>query len=811
MKKKKLFIIVGAVLALSLVLYFLVGRDGEAKREVELTSGGANWTPEQNIALQQGLVNAVGKYMEAVSYTNAVFFTDIEETEYEEWKAKLEKAISSWEELEQMQADMDVVFDDLGIPESSQTSQAPVFEEKHSFFAEPAWAASEIPELGAVTAVFDSAEKGQKIRTIMEVFDWDKDKAFYHLKREQGLLQAEAWDKAGDTYKRWETAARAVKNTSKVTVYVGANIITAGGASATVGAFQATTMVVGGVSLALEVGEDVNIAIGNNENAAALRGAQETIKPITEIVSIVSLQDMSDPGNLFYIADKSGELFQVAKEGYLYIVRNDAGKVLLSTDRPENIKLAEDEPEKESEEVKKAGLPEGNYKIEGEKVEVEKKEEPEEKSEKELEAEVDISDILNLAVTMSKLKAAQKPTLRAESTSVETGDTVTLTVKIPESIPGPFEAEYVDIGGFGAGVVFPSNTDSRIFTGTFVSSNPGTFAVRVRITDSEGRVYTAGTAISVEAREAQEGVGLQEGMGTDFTCADLESFPSTLEGCHVNEVCPNSKNPCAKADEEFIEKVKEITAGYRDLDPYECGELISIDACQPKDPELCQKAWEGKDMSEKISLEDLPEIYREACSAKDPLMCQAQEDSRGDKYERCLNFLSADGPSMKVSQLVRELYNCYSEVFQKKNEGCGDKLSDAWNREKSKVVGNIKDTRAEGEEILAQKRPVWDQIYELELQIDELDPEEDADRIRALESQIVSLEGEIERLEREYRAIDLQISELTEERDQVYGSYNSCVNYCANSIWDPESEAIGRFAGNINDLYDYRTLMELIE
>ena len=42
--------------------------------EIYLSSGDANWTPEQNRYLQESLVNITGKYLEAVLATNSVFF-----------------------------------------------------------------------------------------------------------------------------------------------------------------------------------------------------------------------------------------------------------------------------------------------------------------------------------------------------------------------------------------------------------------------------------------------------------------------------------------------------------------------------------------------------------------------------------------------------------------------------------------------------------------------------------------------------------------------------------------------------------------
>lgn len=173
----------------------------------------------------------------------------------------------------------------------------------------------------------------------MEVFQWDKETAFYYLKQEQELLTAGAWNKAGDTYKRWETASRAIKDASKVTVFVVGNTLTAGGMSAAVTVGQGASIVVGGASLVMEIGEDVNIAIGNEENAAILNQSLEDISPITDIFSIISLKDIGDPGNLFFLADKAGKLSELAGKGSVYLTVDDPGMLLVGKSKPKGLKI----------------------------------------------------------------------------------------------------------------------------------------------------------------------------------------------------------------------------------------------------------------------------------------------------------------------------------------------------------------------------------------------------------------------------------------------------------------------------------------
>ncbi len=328
MNKKNILIIIGVVvLALILVpviLLVFLNKDNYSQGEIELVSGESDWTQEQHYNYQKSIVDLCDKYLEAATATNEVFFTDMANKSYSQWKNELNKAIAAWQELERMNEDMLSLLDGLGVPKDLSKA-------KKTFFLSSLVLAAggEIPDLGAVTAVFDSSEHGQKLRTVAEVFGWDARTALYHLQREQNLLTAQAWDKAGDSYQRWETAARAIKNTSKVTVFVGANIITAGGASATVSLGQGAMLAVGGASLALEVGEDVYISFGRDSDAAMLRSVQEKIKPVTEIVSIMSLENLGDPNNLFYLVDKSQQLTDLADGASLWIEKK-GGKIVFS-------------------------------------------------------------------------------------------------------------------------------------------------------------------------------------------------------------------------------------------------------------------------------------------------------------------------------------------------------------------------------------------------------------------------------------------------------------------------------------------------
>jgi cell division protein FtsB len=819
------FIIIVGVLA-----WYFSAKEGEKDNKVEieqteivLVSEGDNLTPEQNIRLQQGLINIVGKHLEAVIMTNSVFFTDIEKTEFSEWEKKVNKSVELWEEVEVLKNEMISLLDELGVPETQASVPASkVLDEQMSsiFPVAHAYSGAPIPELGAVTAVFESSTHRQKLRSVMEVFGWDKEVALGHLKREQGLLKAGAWDKAGDTYQRWETTGMIIKDTSKVTVFIASNIITAGAVTATVGAIQGVSMVVGGVSLAIEIGEDVNIAIGNEESAAVLHQAQEDISILTHIVSIVSLRDIGDPGNIFYLADSaisSIRLPEFAEDDYVYLTRNEDAKIYFSRQKPDDVNVPEDLPE---EEAKKVGLVEGNYKIDGQEIEVKKKEPVKSEPEK----IQDINDIVDIAATLGEFEAPIKPTIHPDSTKIRTSEVNHLTIKIPDSFKGPFTIEYIDVPSSGAGVVLPSKSDSHTINGEFISSNPGIFVVNIKVIDADGNVYTFKTTIYVEGEVTGELLDSEDDFDEfdylSFECITPLKFPSTEEDCHINVICPNSKNSCAWAERKFVNIIKNLTANYKDLDPMECGVLSTktTEACVGKDPDACRRAWIGDREWEDITTddiagmktwEDLTEDEKNVCIPLDPDLCERTKK----ESQSCAEFLGyPDGVSFKVWDARDDLLICYREVSSKKSTMCSEKISAIHTREREKIVEKIKAFMKDQEEISKITRKIRNQISEIEEQLSKLSrmQEKDIEMIAQLESQVAVLQGDLDKKDEEDDAIEAKISALKDNRDNMSSFANTCFNSCYSSISDKESNAVGELYSKEKELGDYKSLMKVI-
>lgn len=106
MLPKRTLLLVGLAVVVLGAGYFIFS-SRQKNYQIPITSGGANWTFEQNKKLQEGIVNLTGKYLEAALATNTVFSTDIENTSYGEWKTRLDRSMVLWRELEQKNQQME--------------------------------------------------------------------------------------------------------------------------------------------------------------------------------------------------------------------------------------------------------------------------------------------------------------------------------------------------------------------------------------------------------------------------------------------------------------------------------------------------------------------------------------------------------------------------------------------------------------------------------------------------------------------------------------------------------------------------------
>ena len=84
-------------------------------------------------------------------------------------------------------------------------------------------------------------------------------------------IKAEAWNEAGDTIETLENSARVIKDSCKVSLLVGGNILTGGTATATVGILQKGIILVQKADLLLEIDQDTaSIALGYNDDVTLM-------------------------------------------------------------------------------------------------------------------------------------------------------------------------------------------------------------------------------------------------------------------------------------------------------------------------------------------------------------------------------------------------------------------------------------------------------------------------------------------------------------------------------------------------------------
>jgi hypothetical protein len=205
--------------------------------------------------------------------------------DYDTWDREMTELIDNWENLEE---------------------KAEILESQADFGSEDSVSFKLVNEAYAyskdeISNVFDKAPAGKKIKTLAKFLGVDAKRAFKILKSDQEFVKADAWNEAGDTFKKLEVSAVVIKDGCKVAGFVGAMAITGGAASVggvgaglaagTVTAGQAAVLVVTGTDLVLEVGEDAaTIALGDQHKAVK---AISNIRSVTDpAASLLSLKDI---------------------------------------------------------------------------------------------------------------------------------------------------------------------------------------------------------------------------------------------------------------------------------------------------------------------------------------------------------------------------------------------------------------------------------------------------------------------------------------------------------------------------------------
>lgn len=153
-----------------------------------------------------------------------------------------------------------------------------------------------------VLNVINKAPMGRQIRTLSKHLGVDAKMAQLILNQTQDQITREAYGEEGDVFEQCEQNSMRIKNTAKVTVFVGGVVLT-GGTSAVMasGTLAKTALVVSGADLVLEVADDeAKIALGDKNKVSEIVGKVRTVtEPAASILTLANT-----PGNVSKAMEK---------------------------------------------------------------------------------------------------------------------------------------------------------------------------------------------------------------------------------------------------------------------------------------------------------------------------------------------------------------------------------------------------------------------------------------------------------------------------------------------------------------------------
>ncbi len=260
------------------------GRGGDKKNDQEFQNPIINDEETQDVLNQ---TMAISKEYAALRLrTDDVLLTASTYPDYATWNNDISQVIADWESLALRAEKLEGAADDYAA-------------EKVSFNlinSVQAYSNQEISD------VFDKAPAGKKIKTLAKFLGVDAKKAFQILKQDQAQVEADAWNKAGDTFQKLETSAVLIKDACKVGVFVGTIALTGGTAAIAAGSTASqAAVVVSGADLVLEVTDDAaKIALGNHNKISQIVGDVRVVtEPAASLLMIATL-----PSNLVKGIDK---------------------------------------------------------------------------------------------------------------------------------------------------------------------------------------------------------------------------------------------------------------------------------------------------------------------------------------------------------------------------------------------------------------------------------------------------------------------------------------------------------------------------
>lgn len=260
MSKKNIFLLVSFIIIVSVLAFFLFRNNKKIDQIVY----------EDTLTISK-------EYLVLRYKTDNVLVNAKDYESYDDWNEEMASIIQEWKTLESKALKLEKNADEM-------SNEITAFNMIKSAYAKDYTYAE-------VQAIVEKAPAGKQIRTLAQHLGVDAKRAQLILNQSQDMATREAWGEAGDTFENLENQAIVIKDTCKVTVYVG-GLVATGGAVGTVA--QVTTVVVG-VDLALEVTEDsAQIALGDrNKVSSFVKDIRTVTEPIASVLTITNI-----PSNL---------------------------------------------------------------------------------------------------------------------------------------------------------------------------------------------------------------------------------------------------------------------------------------------------------------------------------------------------------------------------------------------------------------------------------------------------------------------------------------------------------------------------------
>ena len=269
--------------------------------------------PKRVVSVDKALAKLLVDYRDAQIMSNALFLVKLEETKLEDYKSFCDQVIAKWTDVEADSAALD--------PYAKE--QVTLRRSVRDLFRIPAAQAQEtevqleMPKWDKVAIVKAAAPSISTIKLVQDQFGGTAKEA-KDLIEQHYQAEAKSWGNWATGFDIASKSAQTLKTTSKVALFVGGTVITAGGAAvltmpagaalatgfaapvASLGYVGGTITAINGADTILAVNETVSsVAFGDEKSAAVFAEMQKKISPLTTVVGIVSLKDgMDDPGNL---------------------------------------------------------------------------------------------------------------------------------------------------------------------------------------------------------------------------------------------------------------------------------------------------------------------------------------------------------------------------------------------------------------------------------------------------------------------------------------------------------------------------------